>query len=300
MDWDPISPIPLNNKGNPWAIRERSVSPIRNRGLHSSNPGRLSLSSSTSLNPSEIRFGVPQTPSSIFGTRTPASTDPIKNNPPPMAEMKFRRIASPTHDDTGLEGIFDGGLRIVDEPEIVTRGDGVRQEREALIEVLGRIGLLVVAGGVVGFAPTGFKVLALPAVVTAALWRMVRTNDASRVLSGVEILATIATGFVSALGVAEERVLENVGIGIVAGATVMEVWRLLLRMQRQRKRVFWKEERKRALEDEKKARRTAAREEGSTSPVYGLNSFGFRTASPAPAPLGASMSLGNSRRGRGF
>lgn len=270
-------------------IRDRGLQQPRTPSLQSRNPGRLSFTPSTAFSPSEPRFGIPGTPTSIFAPRSSISSDPVKNNPAPMAEMRFRRIAAPVHDDTGLEGIFDGGLKLVDEPEILTQSE-VRREREGLAEVLGRLGLLLVAGAVVCCAPPGLKVLGLPAVVTAALWRMVRTSEASRVLSAVEILATIGTGAATALGAAEDSVLEKVGMGIVAVAAVMEVWRLLLRMQRQRKRAFWTEERKRVLEAEKQGRREA--KSGSRSPTPGFNPFGFRSAtssqSPGPGMLGSA------------
>jgi uncharacterized membrane protein YgcG len=196
-----------------------------------------------------------------------------------MAEPKFRRIAPPT--DTGLEGIFDGGLKLIDEPEILGQ---VEREREGLSEVLGRLAILVVAGGIVGLAPTSSKVLALPAVVSAALWRMARCDGSTRILSGVEVLAALVTGSVCALGAAEDRVLGNVGIALVLAAALAEVWRLLLRMQRQRKRAFWQDERRKKLKQEQ-----SRAESGSPGPTGTVDEFGFRRAN---SPTFGGMSLG--------
>ncbi|KAF8545095.1 Ima1 N-terminal domain-containing protein [Trichophaea hybrida] len=285
MDWDPISPTPILNKASPWDPRDSSdISPTRSTSL-SSRPltGRLSLNP---MGSPDVRFGLQQTPTSIFGTRTPGSVDPVKRSIP-MAEPKFRRIAPPT--DTGLEGIFDGGLKLVDEPEILGQ---VEREHEGLGEVLGRLAILVVAGGIVGFAPAGSKVLALPAVVSAALWRMARYGGSTRILSGVEILAALVTGPMCAMGTAADRVLGNVGIVLVLAAALAEVWRLLLRMQRERKRAFWRDERKKLKQEQCRA------ESGSPGPTGVVDEFGFRRANSPPAFGG--MSLGGSGVGSGF
>ena len=142
-----------------------------------------------------------------------------------MAEMTFRRIAPAT--DTGLEGIFDGGLKLVDDDDdgddaaassSSSSSPGADRERESLTEVLGRLSLLVLAGGIAGLAPVGLKVLALPAVVSTALWRMARCDGGSaRVWAGVEVVALLATGCVCAMGAAEAHV------GIVAAAVLVSV-----------------------------------------------------------------------------
>jgi len=271
MDWDPVTPVPSVRGFSPWAIRQPSESPTRSSGM-SSRPvsGRLCLDSN------DIRFGQPQTPVSIFNRppMTADSSDPVKKNPTPaMAEARFRRILPQTVDDTGLEGIFDGGLKLSDEPEEVAQ-DGAAQEREGLTEVLGRLGLLIVAASTAGLAPTASKSIALPIVVTAALWRMARNDTIARIFSGVEVLAALAIGTMNALNAAHERTLANSGMLIVAVATVMEVWRLLLRMQRQRKRAFWRQERA-----EMRQRQTEAANAGADNAAAAArDNYGFRRA----------------------
>jgi len=270
MDWDPVTPMPSARGNSPWAIRQPSESPTRNSGVPSRPAaGRLSL------NPTEIRFGQPQAPVSLFN-RPAMTTDsePIKKNPTPvMAEARFRRIAPQAIDDTGLEGIFDGGLKLSDESEEIAQ-DGMAQERESLPEVLGRLGILLVAAGTAGLAPTASKSIALPIVVTAALWRMARNGTIARIFSGIEVLAALATGTMIALNAARERTLANSGMLLVATATVMEIWRLLLRMQRQRKRAFWREERA-----QMRQRQTEETNPGALGAAY--DNFGFRRG-PTP------------------
>ncbi|CCX06834.1 Ima1 N-terminal domain-containing protein [Pyronema domesticum] len=265
MDWDPISPTPTGYKASPWDprnMRDRDESPTRtplsltSRGLN----GRLNLSTPV-LN---------QTPPSIFSAqRSPPSADPVKRQQAPMAAAKFNRIPAPS--DTGLEGMFDGGLKLVDEPEILNE---VERERESLGEVLGRLGILAVAGILVGVAPRGHKVLAVPAVVGVALWRLVRGDGGmGRILAGLEVLAGFTVCCAGVLGM-EETTVERIGTALVVVAGVGEIWRGLGRMQRERKREFWRKERRQMTQ--------AERRNGSQSPRAMVDEYGFRRAQSPP------------------
>jgi hypothetical protein len=273
MDLDPIEPA---NTRSAWSLRDRSESPTRAPASRLAST-RLSLNSPSSI------FGQTQTPTNIF-SRPPVAPElePVKRRPPPLAEPKFTRISEP--DDTGLEGLFTGGLKLVDEPEVIA-AEGIGREKETLLEVLARLGMLVLAAG--GISALAAPVVALPIVVAAALWRMVRGDYMVRVFSAGEIVAVLAVGGLSALGAAEERVLGNVGIAVMTWAAACEVWRLLMRAQRERKRAFWREERLKAVREEKEKRG------GSPSPTVETDQWGFRRVNNTPPPPGRGGRMGN-------
>lgn len=303
MDWDPISPTPVH-RANPWVLRA-DHSPTRASPGLSSRP----LNARLTLNPSgggtDVRFGQPDAPASIFAA-PPASTDPVKQRMP-MAEMKFRRIAPAT--DTGLEGIFDGGLKLVDDDDDDDDGPAggaaasslraaADRERESLTEVLGRLSLLVLAGGIAGLAPADRKVLALPAVASAALWRMARCGGGSaRAWSCVEVAVLLATGCVYAAenqGQIRGQARVSIVVAQVLAAVLADVWRLLLRMQRQRKRAFWKEERRKRREEARQQQQLEHNRARSISPRS--SGFGFR---PPGGGTGGGGSGGNGGGGGG-
>jgi len=212
---------------------------------------------------------------------------------PPLAQAKFLPPAA--HDETGLEGLLNGRLRLVDEPEEITvAGASMEGEREGLYAVVTRFALLAAAGTSSGLATIDLHLIALAAVIIAAAWRILRTEGSTRLLCGSEALASLGIGIASHLGFVQAR---NVSVTLTAAMAIQEVWALLIRMQKQRKRVFWAAERKKALEHEiARYKQGTLEKQPSASPP--LNSFGFRTASPPNA--GANASRANHRIGGTF
>jgi hypothetical protein len=202
---------------------------------------------------------------------------------PPLAQAKFLPPAA--HDETGLEGLLNGRLRLVDEPEEITAASASMEgEREGLYEVATRFALLAVAGTSSSLATIDLHLVALAAIIITAAWRIFRTDGSTRLLCGSEALASLGIGIASHLGFVQAR---NVSITLTAAMAIQEVWVLFIRIQKQRKRKIWAVARKKAL-----AREIARHKQGtlekqpSANPP--LNPFGFRTASPPNTGANAS------------
>jgi hypothetical protein len=302
MDWDPVSPTPCN-KSNPWPSNgppspspfitaTPALPPVGNAfaNFHPMRQPTSRLFSDMTTSPKKPSPPRPWGQQSISTDKDGGSSFRLKDRYFPMAQPKFL----PPDQDTGLETIFDGGLKLVDDLPVL------ELESESLFETLCRLALLVIAAGVV--VPLSSTSLHSPLsissplqpyiciilVIIASLWRAYRSQYMARTVSVVLAAVAIAIAVVPS----HARTAEAC---VVAVGGLRETWALLKRMQRQRKRAFW-------MDEQKKAEGTDSGTSGAENEVSArskaqtpVDAFGFRVKGSARSGVSSGIGIGIGR-----